>query len=456
MSIPNILKPKWVILLTFISVTWINFNQERWKSKDVINHDVNSYYGYLPAVFLQKDLSLKFLDDTLNRQIEGRYYWPNTTPSGNHVFKMSMGMAASYLPFFGLAHIYAKLFNCPANGFSEPYHFAVLFSSLFYFLIGLSYLSKVLRNYFSETVTTVTLFCLSFGTNVLYYLTIGGGLAHTMGFSLIAIFLYFTIEWHKNKNNRNALGIALSGSWLTLIRPINILIFLFFFLYDVSSLKEMKRKINLVLSHKLQVLLIVCVGILFFLPQLFYWKHVAGSYFFNSYVGEHFFFNNPHLLDGLFSFRKGWLIYTPIMFVPLFGIYFLRETLKAFFVPTVIFLALYIYVVFSWWCWWYGGSFGCRALIDIYPILAIPFGAVLAKIETTIGIKKRISYALLFCFVVLNLFQTIQAKYNIIHFDSMTRENYFEVFFTTTKKPDREKHLKHPDINKALRGDDEY
>jgi hypothetical protein len=103
-----------------------------------------------------------------------------------------------------------------------------------------------------------------------------------------------------------------------------------------------------------------------------YWKYITGELFFNSYVGEQFYFNNSHVLKGLFGFRKGWLIYTPIMLFSILGIYFLRNQLKHFFASISITLFIYIFVIFSWWCWWYGGSFGQRAMIDIYPLLAIP------------------------------------------------------------------------------------
>ena len=125
----DLFKIKWLLVVTFISVTWVNFNQEKWKNKDVIQHDIINYYSYLPALFYERDLSLSFLNDTLNKQAEGAHYWPNKTPEGNHVIKMSMGMAVTYFPFFCLAHIYAKIFDYDIDGFSQPYHFAVLFSN---------------------------------------------------------------------------------------------------------------------------------------------------------------------------------------------------------------------------------------------------------------------------------------------------------------------------------------
>jgi hypothetical protein len=49
----------------------------------------------------------------------------------------------------------------------------------------------------------------------------------------------------------------------------------------------------------------------------------------------------------------------------------------------------------------------------------------------------------------------MQAKYNIIHYDSMTKESYLKVFFTTSKTADRENYLSHPNYEKAKRGEDE-
>jgi NADH:ubiquinone oxidoreductase subunit 3 (subunit A) len=42
-----------------------------------------------------------------------------------------------------------------------------------------------------------------------------------------------------------------------------------------------------------------------------------------------------------------------------------RRMLFIFFVPM-------IYFVFAWHCWFYGWSFGCRALLQTMPLLALP------------------------------------------------------------------------------------
>lgn len=447
------LKINWIIALTVVCVTWVNFNQERWKYHNVIESDVANYYSYLPAIIYEKDLSLSFLYDTKNVEIESKLYKPNFTSKNKPVIKMSIGMAYTYLPFFGLAHFYAKSFDYPIDGYSAPYQFAIQFSTLFYYCLGLWFLWGVLRFYFSKSASFLTLIFLTFGTNIYYYLTIGAGMSHASNFALIAAFLYYTIQWHNSKSFKTILLVGVIGGLLTLIRPINILIFLFFLFYDVSSFKDLLPKLKMLLFNKIQLLVLVLLVFLIFVPQLLYWHYVTGHFFFNSYVDEGFYFNKPHVLEAIFGFRKGWLIYTPIMIFSLVGFFIIR--LKQFIISIPLFFVIYLYVTFSWWCWWYGGSFGQRPLIDIYPLLGIPFAAFLTAVQSKSQIKQRLIYTLLGLFTLLNLFQTIQAKYNIIHYDSMTRENYFQVFFTITKKADRENYLIHPNYEKAKRGEEE-
>ena len=66
--------------------------------------------------------------------------------------------------------------------------------------------------------------------------------------------------------------------------------------------REFQQVLQYRLSQYQQMLVIAFFAFLIYLPQLIYLKWVCGSFIFNSYVGERFYFNNPHILDGLFSF----------------------------------------------------------------------------------------------------------------------------------------------------------
>jgi hypothetical protein len=441
--------------LVIISVIWVSFNQALWKKTAVIQHDTNNYYSYLPAYFYENDLSLSFLDDTINKQLEGRYYWPNRTTDGKPIIKMSMGMAISYLPFFAMAHVYANISGDEVNGFSPPYHFAIHFSSLFYYMIGLLFLWKILRLHFNERISFLALFCISFATNVFYYLTIQSGLSHIVGFAFIAMFVYYTIQWHQNFKWKYILALGLIGGFLTLVRPINFLIFILFAVYGILTWTDFKNKCLLFWKHKEQFFLLCFSAFVMVLPQLLYWKHVTGHYFFNSYIKERFYFDSPHVLNALFGFRKGWLIYTPIMVFSVIGFFKLKGAWKQHRFSFAFFMLIYIYVTFSWWCWWYGGSFSQRPMIDVYPILAIPLATFLSGISTQKRGLKRITISCIVFFTALNLFQTMQAKYNIIHYDSMTFKNYIRIFGSTSRKPDRQKYLDIPDYEYALEGKEE-
>ena len=169
-----------------------------------------------------------------------------------------------------------------------------------------------------------------------------------------------------------------------------------------------------------------------------------------------FFFMNPQIINGLFSFRKGWLIYTPVMIFGLAGFFFLRKRSPEIFMPMLVFVIVNVYVVYSWWCWWYGGSYGSRPMIDMYGIMALPLAAF---IEKAANVRKwlKISFAVILIGMIwLNQFQTSQYRTSLLHWDSMTKEAYFGIFGRKTWPEGYEKMLKIPDDEKALKGEKEY
>lgn len=446
------LKSFLILPVTAVVVVWVNFNITKWKQQDVIQNDIINYYSYLPALVYQQDIELCFLNDSISRELESRYYWPNTAPNGKKIIKYSMGMAITYLPFFVLADLYCAVSGDARNGFSNPYHFAIQFSSLAYVLCGLYFLILLLKPYYGEKTIFISLCCVLFGTNLLYYTTIGAGMPHATNFGFVALFLYLIPRWHTKPLLLNSILIGLVFGLLVLIRPVNALFILVFLFYKLRSLADLKIKIGFFLKNFWFVVLVAFIAFLVFLPQLLYWKKITGSFLFNSYVGETFFFSQPHILDGLFSFRKGWLVYTPLMFFALLGMLSLKKYVPDFLSGILLFLPLYVYTIFSWWCWWYGGSFGQRAMIDVYPLLLLPLAAFFSQLLSLSRLLKICCVCgITFCFL-LNIFQTMQAKWNIIHYDSMTKAAYSDAFFRITKNPEREKFLKHPNYEEAVKG----
>ena len=443
-----------IVLLSLFSVKpWKNSEQDQ----ALINWDIISDYSYLPAIFIHNDIQLKFTNnDTIDYE-ENRQFWPEIAPNNGKVIKTTMGMSILYSPFFIIGHTYSKLSNQhKSNGFSKPYEFFLALSCIFYLMIGLYYLRKILLTIFNELETSIILTIIILGTNLFYYLTVEPCMSHAYNFSLIAIFLYFTIRWFKNPQFKFAVILGFIAGLIILIRPVNILILIFPLLYQINHFKKTISKICNYWQHILLAGLIVfCVSF----PQLLYWKTITGDWIFNSYIGERFYFNNPHIIEFLFSYRNGWLLYSPIMSFAIFGIILNYFKQKEYFFSLIIFTLLNIYILSSWWCWWYGGSFGMRTMIDSYAILAIPLGAT---VKWVLKQKKPIKYTFLiimFSLIYLNNFQIKQRKNSLIHFDSMTKEAYWMNFGKKYMKSESEwklfeQKLQSPNYEKAKKGID--
>lgn len=414
----------WLILVLIIS---ISFNLGQWKKeKKVIYWDALHYYSYLPATFIYKDISLEFVKKNPGRY--GTTFWPKPTPTGKMVIKTSMGLAFLYAPFFAVGHLIAQLPHISESGFSMPYKFALAFSVIFYLGIGLYFLRKTLKMFFSEWITALTCFTVVIGTNLLHYSTAESTMSHAYNFSLIAIFVYYSIRWYEKSSFKNTIILGLIYGLISLIRPNNGLVIIFFVLWKVTSFKDLKERALFLFKKYNLIVLMIIAFIVVWLPQIIYWKYVTGQYFYFSYGDERFYFLDPQIIKGLFSYRKGWLLYTPVMVIALVGIPFLWKRQKEFFYPVLVYTVLNIYIIFSWWAWWYGGGFGQRALIDSYAILAIPFAAFISWCFEQKIFYKILTLFVVFFFVAHNVFQTQQYFNNAIHWDSMTKEAYWETF----------------------------
>ncbi|MES2514368.1 MAG: hypothetical protein V4580_09490 [Bacteroidota bacterium] len=386
--------------------------------------DVNQYYSYLPAVFINYDLSFS---ENLHS------YWLIETPIHQLVPKVTYGIAFFYSPFFLLAQAFS-----PANsvGYESTYAWFVHYGCIFYILIGFFYTKKILSLWFKDKVVAISLAIVFFATNLFYYTVSESESVHGILFFLVAFFLYHVVIWHKKKSVKSFLLFMVSAGFICLIRPTECMLFLFPLLIGVVDVESLKEKFKNIMRLKW----ILLVGFLLFalpiMPQLVYWKIHSGSFLFFSYGNnEGFFWTDPKLMNVLFSFKKGWLIYTPVMIFSVIGFSFMFRKNKILFYPTLFYFLINVYVVCSWWDWAYGGSFGMRAFIHCYAVLIMPLAYF---IDGVIGLYKKsmaktalvYGFALLgLFFCTLNIFQSNLYKHHIIHWDGMTREAYMFTFF---------------------------
>ncbi len=410
----------------------------------VLKEDVVQYYAYLPATFIYNDLTMYYAH---GNEFFSDKVWGHVTVEGAFVQKYTMGMALMYLPSFAMGHLSASIGEAPADGYSAPYEFWIQIGPIIYLVLGMWFLRKVLRRYFTEWTIAITLFTLIFATNLLYYSVAAGPMPHTHLFFLMSLFLFLTIRFHEYPKWSNALWLGLVGGLIVLVRPNHLIVWMVPVLYDLSKgkLGFWKKQLPKVLLWPVIVLVVVS-------PQLFYWKTLTGDWIFYSYVEEGFFFDDPKIGALWFSFRKGWLLYTPVMVLGIIGLFSFGSHTQKWRIPAWAFFLTSTYIFASWWAWWYGGSFGQRVYIDLFPILAIGMASLRHTIFPIKWLHRAFIGFILLC-TLLNGFQTFQYVSGTLHYNSMTAEAYQKIFLQKTRPADLDDFLEAPDVEKAMKGD---
>jgi hypothetical protein len=443
---------RWAWWLVLAAGLVINLQARRWEKSQVVSEDVVGYYAYLPAAFIYGDVSMQYC--TANRFFSDKVWGVAHIDGLGPVQKYTMGTAVLHAPFFFIAHAHAHLGGFTPDGYSWPYRFWLQWSGLFYLMLGLWILRRLLALYFQSWVVALTLLGLGLGTNLLYYSAVEACMPHVGTFAVVAALMWVSLRWHAEGKWSQALAVGLLASLLTLIRPNHVLFWSIPLLAGVLTGADLRARMGFLLRHWAQLLLWAVVLALVVSPQLFYWKHLTGLWLYYSYGEEGFFFRDPKLWQVLVGFRKGWLVYTPMMGLALLGWWQVRRSARPWFLLGPLLLSVVTYVLASWWCWWYGGSFGHRGFIDLYPLLAMGLAAGLEAVWTR---GRRVLQAgvvaLVGLLIVLNVFQAYQYHKGLLHWDSMTARAYWSVFGRMDAPTGMEALREAPDYGAALRGE---
>lgn len=339
---------------------------------NIISWDVAGYYSYIPAYLVYDDPGL---EGDFDGSKLAHFAGPQGSPGKPHASKYTMGLAYQYAPYFLISHWWIKNFtNYTPNTLSPPYHRALLYSGYIHFLIGLLFLRKVLLFRFSESVTAALLLLYFVGTNLLANVVFKAALPHVWLFTDVSILMWLGIKYSQSQKTYLLWAMGFIAGVITLTRYTDALIVLVIgtaiLWYNKDALKTKRFWLNGILPA------ILFFG-LAFVPQILHWKSITGQFFYDGYFDEGFYWFDSKVVMGLFSSNNGWFIYSPIMLLVIPGFVLLYKREKPLFHILLWPLLLAIYVMFAWWCWWYGGAYGARPLIEWMPLLALPVGLTL-------------------------------------------------------------------------------
>lgn len=398
----------------------------------LIHADAQGYYGYLVAIFLEQSFNWEQVIHSYSDVYLGDSAADFTVNSDwGRVNKYYVGTAVLMLPFFLLSCVAAWLFGFPVDGYSAPFHIGIMFGALIYVGIGMYVLSKYLENKgTSRALSLFVVISLLFGTGLFHYSISEPAMSHVYSFALFCGFIFLVDKWFKTGNRSVFILSAVVFGFIVLVRPTNGLV-LFSVPFIAGGLGPLKNRL-LATDGALKMLVLgvaVVVGILS-LQSMMYLAQVGKPVIW-SYKNEGFNFLSPEIRSVLFSYQKGFFVYTPLAALATIGLVWMMIKRKAGAGWLVGFLALVVYVISSWWNWYYGASLGMRPLIEYLAFFGVGLAFLLQNTHKLVRVGL-----LTFCLFLtsINIVQSYQYQKFILHWNGMNQERFWTVFMKTSRK----------------------
>jgi hypothetical protein len=387
------------------------------RDPEILYGDAIGYYMYLPSSFIYHN-TVNFYELPADRVTESSVLWQMNnlqhegyrTPKGYVINQYTYGVALMEAPFFFIAHGLTLLAGGSANGFSMPYVLALRIGNALYALLGLLLIYRILRRYFNSDISLLTTLGIFLGSNLFWFTLRQAGMSHIPLFFLYALLIWCSIRLYEHPRVRRFLGIGVIAGLITLIRPTDVLCLIIPLCYGITSRETLWQRVLFLRRHWKAL---VCAALVFALPvipQMFYWKAASGQWMFYSYGQQGFDWTHPHIFRGLCGGSNGWLAFSPLMAFSLIGILCWRR-IKVWMLCILLLLPLYIYVTYAWYCFNYINGLGSRPMIHVYPLLALPFAALLQWVASRSIAVKSSAAAVALLLIAVNLsFSSLQAR----------------------------------------------
>lgn len=417
------------VLLILFCICFNYFTNDLWKTwhtgQTNMEWDNVNYYSYNPAFIVNKG-SFDF-----NNEVDK--FLPEL-PNGKRIPTKTYGIALLQSPFFLYERLLQKMEGQWDSGFSTDYADRIHWAGIIYTFIGLFFLRRFLLYYYSEWITAATLAIVFLGTNLFYYSLGASEMDPAYLFFLISFFLVLNYKWQQQPTLPKSILMGLVLGLISLIRTNESILILFVFFWNVYNKESLRLQFLKLLQHKKELVVLGLCFIVVWIPQLIFWKSRTGNFFFTPYPDEQYFWFDPQVFNILFSFRKGWLLYSPLVLLAFIGFFLIKDEGKKLRSLFILVLLVNIYVLSSWWNWFYGGGFGGRVFAQDLAWLSLPIAGLFSFLNEKRHVSKIYEFILFLVFVIsfsgisLNLGQTYQFTKNYIHYDATSKESYTFMF----------------------------
>lgn len=357
------------IILFLISLVIFLFHF--YKTKHGIYGDGNGYFALAHTLFFQHNLNFKPIYEHLSHfqgasYIFSRVFWDTKiTSTGVLDCPWLIGTSLFWIPSFLIVWVINLIFNLHLSIFHPLFEVGCGISGTILILSGLFFIEKYIKTFVDKSTSSWVIISLYFSTQLFYYAGLEPALSHQVAFFLVSFFLYIS------KRKKGTLPVMLSSLifGLLMITRMGDGVVLFPFIMHQFYIWFKKRKIT-------KFLLFILFFLLGITPQLFLQKAMYGSFTTNPYLhgskGSFSILTPLSFWNQLFSFRGGFLLWSPLFIFAFVGLYLMlaKKKFKLISIFSLAGIMIFIIVISSWQNIVPAG-FGNRFFISSIPLYAI-------------------------------------------------------------------------------------
>jgi hypothetical protein len=371
--------------------------------------DEIQYFAYTRSLFFDGDLdfnneylyfcnldAVKFAD--FCRDLYGK----REPETGLPINVAPIGTGLFWMPFFALAHLFVLGVNAlgahlPADGYSQPYIFAITLGSYIYGCAGLLLCYLLSRRYFGQGLAALAVVVMWLATPVIFYTVIAPPWSHATSLFTVTLFLWL---WNRTRRpeGRTLKEWALLGASAGLMMLVREQDALFMVVPAIEAfawglgvrgwgLGSLRGKgptptprppTPNPLRWILGLATMALVAAIVFVPQLIAYRVITGHFGPSRVVASKFTWTSPNFLNVLLNPEHGLLPWTPVLALGLAGLALLWRRDRLLTTALLAAFLLQVYVAGSFLTWQSASSFGQRRFINSTSIFVLGFAALAA------------------------------------------------------------------------------
>lgn len=359
-----------------------------------VRGDGVGYYAFARSLLIEHDLNFKKDWQAANASFRmsrtgvGGGILPDQYTSTGHLDNhFSIGPAILWSPFLVTAHFAVLAYDSlgghiPADGYSKPYVLAMAMGTALYGFLAVWISFRLARKYHSERSAFLAAVGIWFASSLPVYMYFNPSWSHAHSAFVVALFVWY---WDRTRGHRTSRPWIILGSVGGLMMDVYYVNGVLFLLPLLESLRSYWKTIGaraltptrqLFLNNLYFTLAITVM----FLPTLITKKVIYGEYLRMGY--EHLWvWTSPALLKVCFSAEHGLFSWTPIVFLAVIGLVFLRRRDSILSLYLIGVFAVFLYVISCYTDWHGLSSFGNRFFVSLTSIFVLGLAAFFERLD---------------------------------------------------------------------------